>query len=106
MPSALKHTLRHAVLAITALLALFVVAQVAQLVSLASAVHPLFGTIVAIGLIGGIGWLVAVTLLAFFRLDPALVPPPDKTGPEHEASSGHRTTSGASRSRQRSFIRG
>lgn len=85
MPSALKHTLRHAVLVISALLALFVVAQVAQLVSLATAVHPLFGTIVAIGLIGGIGWLIAVPLLAFFHLDPALVPPPDKTGPEHEA---------------------
>lgn len=85
MPSALKHTLRHAVLAISALLALFVVAQVAQLVSLATAVHPLFGTVVAIGLIGGIGWLVIVPLLAYFRLDPALVPPADKTGPEHEA---------------------
>lgn len=85
MPSALKHTLRHAVLAISALLALFVVAQVAQLVSLAGAVHPSFGTIVAIGLIGGIGWLVAVPILAFLRLDPALVPPTDEAGPEHEA---------------------
>ncbi len=85
MAMTLKHTLRHAVLVISALLALFVVAQVAQLVNLASAVHPLLGTIVAIGLIGGIGWLVAVPLLAFFRLDPAIVPPPAKTGPEHEA---------------------
>jgi hypothetical protein len=85
MAMTLRHTLRHAVLVISALLALFVVAQVAQLVNLASAVHPLLGTVVAIGLIGGIGWLVAVPLLAFFRLDPALVPPPAKTGPEHEA---------------------
>ena len=79
-----KHILRHVVLAIAALFALFVVAQVAQLVSLASSLHPLFGTAVAIGIIGGIGWIVAVPLLAYLRLDPALVPPPGKSGPEHE----------------------
>jgi hypothetical protein len=88
MGTTLQNALRHAVLVVTALLALFIAAQVAQLVSLASAVHPLFGTVVAIGLIGGIGWLVAVPLLAYLRIDPALVPPLEASGSEHEAFIG------------------
>ena len=79
-----KHIMRHVIVAIVAFLVLFVVAQVAQLVSLASAVHPLFALSVAIGLIAGIGWLVAVPLLAYMRLDPALVPPAASSGPEHD----------------------
>ena len=84
MALSLKHIVPHVAIAIVALLALFVVAQVAQLVSLASVVHPLFALAVAIGLLGGIAWIVGVPLLAYLRLDPALVPPVATSGPEHE----------------------
>lgn len=85
MASDLTRAVRYVVLAVSALLTLFVTTQVAQLIGMASALHPIFGTVVALGLIGGIGWLVAVPLIAYLRLDPPLVPPTAASGPEHEA---------------------
>jgi hypothetical protein len=85
MMSTLRRTVRYGLVLVSALLALFVVSQVAQLVALSRAVHPGFGAIVALLLIGGIAWLVAVPLLAYRRLEPALVPPVEPTRPEHEA---------------------
>lgn len=66
---------RFGLIAVTGLAALFVTSQVAQLVELALLVHPAFGAIVAVALLGAIAWLVLVPLAAYLRLAPALIPP-------------------------------
>lgn len=75
MATNLHRSVRYVLIATGILLALFVTAQVAQLVFLASTVHPAFGTVVAVGLLGVVAWLIAVPLLGYLRLERALVPP-------------------------------
>lgn len=81
----IRHAVKYAVIAIFLVTALFVVAQVAQLVSLAARVHPFFGAFVGLVLVGALTWLVAVPVLAYARLAPALVPPTEASGPQHDA---------------------
>lgn len=81
----IRGAVRYVLVAGSVLLALFVVTQVAQLVALASTVHPLFGSIIAVLLVLGLGALVVVPALAYLRLEPPLAPPVETSGPEHEA---------------------
>ncbi len=84
MASQLRSSVRYIVVAVSALLALFVVSQVAQVIGLANSVHPWFGAVVGLLLVGGLVWLLAVPTVAYFRLSPALQPPKETSGAQHD----------------------
>src|SRR5690606_30700133 len=67
------------------LLGLFILAQLAQIVSLTSGFHPVVRTVIGVGLLAAFAWIIAVPVLAYLRMEPALIPPPEATGPRHDA---------------------
>lgn len=83
MVTYLKAAGRYLLVVATVLLLLLVLSQVAQLVALASTLHPAFGTVTAVVLTFVLAGLVAAPLVGFLRLEPALVPPAQDSGPEH-----------------------
>lgn len=85
MSGTLRSSARYVVVVTSALLALFVLSQSAQLVNLASSVHPVLGTIFAVVLLALLGWFVAVPVVGYLRLEPALIPPEAASGPAHDA---------------------
>lgn len=84
MVTYLKGAGRYLLVVATVLLLLLVLSQVAQLVALASTLHPAFGTVTAVVLTFVLAGLVAAPLVGFLRLEPALVPPAQDSGPELE----------------------
>jgi len=57
--------------------AIFVVNQVASVTALAYGIHPIFGGVTLLLLVALLGSLLAVPLIAYYRLPEALVPPKD-----------------------------
>lgn len=82
--SQLRSSVRYIVVALSALLALFIVSQIAQVVGLANSLHPWLGVAVGLLLVGGLVWLLAVPTVAYFRLSPALEPPKEVSGAQHD----------------------
>lgn len=84
MASQVRGWMRYVVVAISALLALFLVSQIAQVIGLAASVHTWLGTAAAVLLVGGLVWLLAVPIVAYFGLSPALEPPSEESGDQHD----------------------
>lgn len=62
-----------------------IVAGATSLISLADRIHPVAGTIVFWGLCLTAGFLTLYCAIAYAQLPPALVPPQETSGPNHEA---------------------
>src|SRR5580765_6410643 len=62
-----------------------IIAGATSLVSLADRIHPVAGTVVFWGLCLAAGFLALYCVIAYAQLPPALVPPKETSGPEHEA---------------------
>lgn len=62
-----------------------VIAGLTSLISLADRIHPVIGTIVFWIICGAAAFLALYCAVAYARLPPALVPPRESSGPEHEA---------------------
>jgi Domain of unknown function (DUF697) len=81
--------LRRIVLVVVALSAVsilsLIVAGVASLISLADRIHPIAGTAVFWSVCVSAGFFAIYCAVAYARLPSALVPPKEKTGPEHDA---------------------
>src|SRR5215470_8547501 len=82
-------TLRRIILVLLALGAIsmlsLIVAGATSLISLADRIHPIAGTIVFWGLCLAAGFLALYCAIAYAQLPPALVPPEETSGPNHEA---------------------
>src|SRR6267143_1911992 len=61
------------------------IAGATSLISLAEKIHPVAGTVVFWGLCLAAGFFALYCLIAYAQLPPALVPPKETSGPEHEA---------------------
>src|SRR6267378_6180141 len=62
-----------------------IVAGATSLISLADRIHPVAGTVVFWGICLAAGFLALYCMIAYAQLPPALVPPKETSGPEHEA---------------------
>jgi uncharacterized protein DUF697 len=62
-----------------------IIAGATSLISLADRIHPVAGTIVFWGLCLAAGFLTLYCAIAYAQLPPALVPPVETSGPNHEA---------------------
>jgi hypothetical protein len=62
-----------------------IVAGATSLITLADKIHPVAGTVVFWGLCLAAGFLALYGVIAYAQLPPALVPPKETSGPEHEA---------------------
>jgi hypothetical protein len=62
-----------------------IVAGATSLISLADRIHPVAGTVVFWGLCLAAGFLALYCMIAYAQLPPALVPPKETSGPNHEA---------------------
>src|SRR5215470_17909579 len=61
-----------------------IVAGATSLISLADRIHPIAGTIVFWGICLAAGFFALYCAIAYAQLPPALVPPNETSGPEHE----------------------
>src|SRR5215475_8405239 len=62
-----------------------IVAGATSLISLADRIHPVAGTVTFWGLCLAAGFFALYCVIAYAQLPPALVPPKETSGPEHEA---------------------
>jgi hypothetical protein len=62
-----------------------IVAGTTSLISLADRIHPVAGTVVFWGICLAAGFLALYCVIAYAQLPPALLPPKETSGPEHEA---------------------
>ena len=62
-----------------------IIAGATSLISLADRIHPVAGTIVFWGLCLTAGFLTLYSAISYAQLPPALVPPVETSGPNHEA---------------------
>jgi hypothetical protein len=62
-----------------------IVAGAMSLISFAERIHPLAGTVVFWAICLAAGFFALYCLMAYAQLPPALVPPKETSGPEHEA---------------------
>src|SRR5262249_19059070 len=62
-----------------------IVAGATSLVSLADRIHPVAGTVVFWGLCLAAGFFALYCVIAYAQLPPALMPPKETSGPEHDA---------------------
>ncbi len=76
---------RYCAIAVSAVLLLLILGQIAQIVSLTTGFPAIVRVIIATGLLGLFGWILAVPVLAYFRMEPALIPPAEAEGPAHQA---------------------
>jgi hypothetical protein len=70
---------------ITLCLASLVIAGVTSLISLADRIHPIAGAIVFWSVCATAGFFALYCAVAYAKLPAALVPPPEESGPEHDA---------------------
>src|SRR5215475_208841 len=61
-----------------------IVAGATSLISLADRIHPVAGTVVFWGLCLAAGFLALYCVIAYAQLPPALAPPKETSGPNHE----------------------
>src|SRR5437868_10697893 len=73
------------VVLVTVCLVSLIIAGVTSLISLADRIHPIAGAIVFWSVCAAAGFFALYCAVAYARLPPALIPPQEDSGPEHDA---------------------